>query len=95
FSLPAQDQGEGVAVAPDDRIYLSSEGVQSELLRVQLPLDIRQKLDPADAPEEGAGHESDASDAQVEPERDPWPWIIGGMVGVVAIGVLIRSLKPH
>ncbi|QCW51661.1 hypothetical protein FE634_16820 [Nocardioides dongxiaopingii] len=37
FDLPAQQQGEGIAVGRDGRVYLSSEGVRAPLLRVRLP----------------------------------------------------------
>lgn len=37
FGLPKQEQGEGIAVAADGQIYLSSEGVRSAVLRVSLP----------------------------------------------------------
>jgi hypothetical protein len=35
--LPAERQGEGIAVGPQGRIYLSSEGAYSPVLRVALP----------------------------------------------------------
>ena len=34
FDLPAQKQGEGIAVAPDGTVYASSEGVRSPVLRI-------------------------------------------------------------
>ncbi|WP_134767013.1 hypothetical protein [Nocardioides sp. 1609] len=37
FALPAQRQGEGIAVGRDGRVYLSSEGLRAPLLRVRLP----------------------------------------------------------
>lgn len=41
FALPAQEQGEAIAIDParPDRVYVSSEGVGSAVLRVDLPAD--------------------------------------------------------
>lgn len=44
FRLPPQQQGEGIAVSPDGVVHLSSEGVDSELLRITLPADARAAL---------------------------------------------------
>lgn len=110
FELPPQDQGEGLAVSPGGEVFLSSEGADSEMLRVRLPLEIRKQLDPtatyaedtetgSDRPGSGSGPESesdsgsDGSSGTVEP--DVWPWAIGGLVALVSIVVLIRSLKPR
>lgn len=35
------------------------------------------------------------SEAEEETERSWWPWALGGLVGLVAIGVLLRSLRPR
>jgi hypothetical protein len=37
FRLPAQPQGEGIAVAPDGSVHLSSEGQFGSVLRLDLP----------------------------------------------------------
>ncbi len=47
FALPAQQQGEGIAVAPDGSVYLSSEGVRSPVVEVRLPAALRQRDGPA------------------------------------------------
>ncbi|MDP3893751.1 hypothetical protein [Nocardioides sp.] len=116
FATPRQEQGEGIAVAPDGRVYVSSEGVRSPFLRLRLPETARRALDgsPQDeSPQEGAPQDGASAGASppptVEPEepegfvdaegepfrRDPWPWVAGGLVGVVAVVVLLRSLRPH
>ncbi|WP_067434990.1 hypothetical protein [Nocardioides jensenii] len=61
FDLPSQQQGEGLAIGPDGRIYLSSEGVHAPVLRIRLPAGLQQALD-GDATAEG--------DASKEPEED-------------------------
>lgn len=46
LDLPAQEQGEGIAVGDDGRIYLSSEGAGAEVLVVDLPPRITRALQP-------------------------------------------------
>lgn len=100
FPLPAQQQGEGIAVSPDGRVYLSSEGSRSPLLEVTLPAGIAESLadEPTAGPRDPVGPEAegDVGSSEVDEfERDPWPWVAGGLLGLVAIVVLIRSLRPH
>jgi hypothetical protein len=104
FDLPAQRQGEGIAV------YLSSEGPRSSVLRVTLPPDLEQVVadvavaspsspesDPsgspaADAPASGPV----AGTPGAEPSgRDAWPWLLGGLLGVAALVVLLRAVRPR
>lgn len=65
FELPDQKQGEGLAVAPDGQIYLSSEGVHSQVLRIDLPKDIREAMagpEPSSSPSEPSSEPSGRSD---------------------------------
>jgi len=115
FALPPQQQGEGIAVAADGRVYLSSEGVRSPLLRVPLPRRIRDVVlpekrhspsagassspgagDQADdqAGDDGTGTGTDPADDRPF-RRDPWQWLLGGALGVAAIAVLLRALRPR
>lgn len=41
FDLPDQEQGEGLAAAGPDSVFLSSEGVAAPILRVTLPAQVR------------------------------------------------------
>ncbi|WP_235736313.1 hypothetical protein [Nocardioides alcanivorans] len=101
--LPAQQQGEGLAVDPTGEIFVSSEGVDSDVLRILLPDELAAALagsadaeDDASASDEGAGTTTDAPEGTSvgdEPER--WPWLVGTGVGVIALVVLIRSLRPR
>ncbi|MET1059608.1 MAG: hypothetical protein ABWX84_08425, partial [Nocardioides sp.] len=65
FALPAQKQGEGIAVAPDGTVYAGSEGAHSEVLRIALPADIREAMvSPATEssnPSEGPGSNGSGS----------------------------------
>jgi hypothetical protein len=100
FALPHQRQGEGLAVADDGRVYLSSEGPRAPVLEVPLPPEIRAavkdrvSIGPATPSADGASASapSAASDAG---SRDAWPWIAGGLFGVAAVVVLVRAVRPR
>jgi hypothetical protein len=99
FDLPRQPQGEGIAVGADGSIYLSSEGPQAAVLRLTLPPAVRHAMTAAtDAPSatrtpipepSGDGGDTDAT------SRDLWPWAVGGLLGIGALVVLVRSLRPR
>jgi hypothetical protein len=95
FALPHERQGEGIAVTDDGRVYVSSEGPRSPVLEVTLP----PKLEAAVQPQESTGPGN--ADGQ-SPEqggggggRDAWPWVAGGLLGLAALVVLLRSLRPR
>ena len=52
--LPPQEQGEGIAIDEDGEVYVSSEGVHSEVLRIPLPERLRAEVDGTTA-EGGSG----------------------------------------
>ena len=105
FDLPAQPQGEGIAVAADGHVYLSSEGARSAVLRVALPPAVRGALRPAAGSSSGSPSPSAPSSPSEPPTsgyahstgspHDVWPWLLGGVVGAGAIVVLVRSLRPR
>ncbi|HWJ66995.1 MAG TPA: hypothetical protein VNT31_09985 [Nocardioides sp.] len=102
LELPVQEQGEGIAVAEDGTVLVSSEGQGAEVLRIELPADVRAVVagdGPTDAPADPAtpdgGSTEPAPAAPVQTvERSLWPWAIGGIAGVVMVVVLVRSLRP-
>lgn len=104
FPLPAQQQGEGIAVAPDGGVYLSSEGARSPVLRVALPASVEAAVkgtgthstEPTEStdPAPRAPDRPDPSEEE-DTTRDPWPWLVGGLLGLVGVGVLLRSLRPR
>jgi hypothetical protein len=91
FQLPRQDQGEGIAVGPDDRIYLSSEGQFSDVLQLRLPADVVGTIAAADAqPPDAPGEGSAAVDTDAAGEP-LWPWLLGGTIAFAGgAGWLLR-----
>ncbi len=102
FDLPFQKQGEGIAVGPDDTLYLSSEGIGARVLATRVPAEIRQAMEAPPAPtatptpESSAGQQTgDPSEPSDSASHDAWPWVVGGLFAVVAGLVLVRALRPH
>ncbi|HWJ08901.1 MAG TPA: hypothetical protein VNS46_05960 [Nocardioides sp.] len=96
LDLPAQPQGEGVAVTARGEILLSSEGQGAEVLQVELPDDVRAEM-AGESPSAPAATPEDASPGtdQVFNRTVWWPWALGGVFGVVIVAALIRSLRPR
>ena len=89
--LPRQPQGEGVAVAADGTVYLSTEGARAEVLTLQLPA-----AEPTATPTPDPGQEAPVPPVTTErTERPIWPWALGGVVGLAMLLVLARSLRPR
>lgn len=101
FRLPAQQQGEGIAVDADGAVFVSSEGQFSEVVRVSLPADIERALAPVPPTTSPSAGESPSTEfPRVEDfpepandERPLWPWFLTGLIGAAAIVVLLRSLR--
>ena len=66
FGLPHQQQGEGIAVAPDGTIYASSEGLHAPVLRISLPAAVRRAM-------VAAGSHADADADARRPSPTPGP----------------------
>jgi len=101
WQLPAQPQGEGIAVSPEGEVHLSTEGLHQPLLRVRPPAGARAVLDrdrdppatdqPSTAPRAG---DVPSGEPSAGTERDATQWWVGGALGVVALLVLVRSVRP-
>ncbi|MEJ7794902.1 MAG: hypothetical protein WKF50_05065 [Nocardioides sp.] len=90
--LPAQQQGEGIAAAGDDRVLVSSEGQQAPVFAVALPglADAEPSATPSSSSREG-------QELPQQPlgDRDPTQWLLGVGLAVVALLVLVRALRPR
>jgi hypothetical protein len=98
FPLPSQQQGEGIAVAADGTVYVSSEGVRSPVLRVPLPAVVRRAMAPANrspSPSPATGTPGRTAEAPDDTSRSPWPWAVGGLLAGGALLVLLRALRPR
>lgn len=106
WDLPTQPQGEGIAVTPEGDLLVSTEGQRSEVLSVRVPPRVRQTMaEPtptAAAPSTSAAPSTAPADGTVAQDvftppgtRDARPWVVGGVLGILALGVLWRSLRPH
>ena len=101
FRLPDQDQGEGIAVAPDDAVFVSSEGEHEPVLRVPLPADVRRDVVPAtsspspsSSPSSGTySREGSELPEQENTERPFWPWFLTAWVVLGGLVLLLRSLR--
>jgi hypothetical protein len=100
FPLPDQEQGEGLAVAADGGLLLSSEGVEAPVLRVELPVRIRAALEQSGASEPGTesaerGSQPDPGAAPPSGEQER-PGRVGalalGLAVVAAFGVAVAAL---
>lgn len=106
WTLPEQPQGEGLAVGPDEALYVSSEGIEQPLLRVEVPADIRERMRP-DGPQPRGGQSLDEQADPAEPlpapdaddlardiaDRDAWPWWTGGLVAVALVVLSVRAVR--
>ncbi len=109
FTLPDQEQGEGLAVVAADELLVSSEGRGSEVLRVRLPGAVRRVLAAAppapSAPSApGTGRPGDPAPGTYSregrelpeatvTERPAWPWFLTAWLVVGGLALLLRSLS--
>lgn len=98
--LPRQPQGEGLAVAADGTVYLSSEGRGSQVLRLP-PVHVaaaeatHATASPSAAPEEVAAAHERAREASRETSHRWWPWLVGGGVAALLVWVQRRVLRSR
>lgn len=101
--LPEQQQGEGIAVDGEGRVFVSSEGRRAPVLEVALPAEVRDVLAGTDAsatpsatpsPSPAPGSREGVELPQGPPEERPvWPWFLTGWLGLGAIVVLLYALR--
>lgn len=87
FTLPAQRQGEGIAVDEDDGVHVSTEGQFTEVRSVRLPAELRRAM----APEPEAA--PPPTTAESTPSDEPvWPWLLIGAAGAGFVLLVLRKL---
>jgi hypothetical protein len=95
--LPSQQQGEGIAVTSEGDLLISTEGQGTDVLRVPLPDEVRAAMEPpatvASEPPATESREGKELPESTETSRSPWPWFLGGFIGLGMIVVLTRSLR--
>jgi hypothetical protein len=98
FDLPAEPQGEGIAVGPEDTLYLSSEGLHAPVLETRVPAAVRTAMatHPSRSPSASSAPDVEpASTSSDDPAtREAWPWVAGGLLALAALVVLVVSLRP-
>lgn len=107
-ALPDQRQGEGIAVADEGTLLISSEGRNAEVLLVPLPADVLAAMAPAPSPTPTATTSEPAAPAPSPPagtreglelpettsvDRPAWPWFLTGWLGLGVIVLLMWSLR--
>jgi len=94
FGLPSQRQGEGIAVAGDGSVHVSTEGQFSDVLDVELPAPVRAALQPPPPTPTAAPSPAPQDDGGPGGGDDgpPWPWLLGGAAGLGFVVVVARLL---
>jgi len=107
FDIPPQQQGEGIAVDADNRVYVSSEGAGAAVLEVALPDRLATRVageatttqdaeepEPSDEPTLRGRDGEELPESDDAGRRDPTMWFVYSGLIVVALAVLIRALRP-
>lgn len=94
FALPDQEQGEGVSIGKTGSIRLSSEGVNSEVLQVELPREVAEKM-AASSDEPPSGLDDSGVVDSDRAEGIEWPWVIVASAGAVVGWFLVRRLRSR
>jgi hypothetical protein len=95
-TLPAQPQGEGISVSRTGRVLVSSEGAQTDVLRIDLPAALTEpSRTPAASP---SGPPPDTKGPAPMPETAPPPrtvgdWTVIGLAALVVAGLGWLTLR--
>lgn len=92
LDLPEQQQGEGLAVREDGAILLSSEGKEADVLRVELPPAVQDRLDAPPARPDSPDNPASSPVVKAE-ERSRWPWLLGGTAALAAVAAGLTGLS--
>ena len=103
-TCPEQEQGEGIAVDDDARVYVSSEGVNAAVLEVPLPAGLRDVVAPEPTPSPspsasatpGLSREGrELPEEEPTGSRDAGQWLLGTVVFVGAVAVVLVAVRPR
>ena len=86
--LPSQPQGEGVSVAQDGRVLVSSEGVRSPVLQVTLPPTFTAPSASASASPLPPRRPAAPAPPPAPRSASEWGWVALAAVGIGAVGYL-------
>ena len=104
--LPAQRQGEGLALTPQGQVLLSSEGVGQPVLRLPMPPELAAQLpspsprSPASSSPAPAGGRTAAASPDAPAGRGSgavrWVVVVLGLVGALAVATfaLVLARRP-
>lgn len=103
--LPAQQQGEGIAVGAGGAVYVSSEGRRAPVFEIELPASVREAV-AGSAQAEATSNASPGPPGPVpgsrenvelpqtaDTDRPVWPWFLTGGLGLGVIVVLLFALR--
>jgi hypothetical protein len=96
FDLPREKQGEGVSIGASGRIRLSSEGVHTPVLQVELPDAVRKALAPAGkssgpvVPPRAVPHSAATGDG-----LPGWLLALAGGGAAVGAAIVLLSVRPR
>ena len=88
--LPAQRQGEGIAVSRSGRVLISSEGVRAPVLQVQLPASLTTPPTRAPTTPTPPGPQPETSSG---PPRQAADWLGIGLVAVAVLGLGVAAVR--
>ena len=102
--LPSQPQGEGLAVATDGTIYLSSEGRGSDVLRLPesglcsadsgiCARDRASSTQPSPGPDQSSNSAERPGEVHRETHHAWWPWLLAGAVVGVVVWLQVRIMR--
>ena len=93
FPLPAQRQGEGIAVDERDVVHVSTEGQFTEVRSVGVPRGLARAMQP----EEPVKPEAAQPPAEQQPAGDEpvWPWVLIGVTAAGFVLLVLRKLIRH
>jgi hypothetical protein len=94
FALPAQEQGEAVAVSPGGEVLIGTEGAYTQVLRIALPPAVARAVGDAapgtpvasPTPSPAARPATEAQDERLSLEEDGSVWLAGGVLAAVLAG---------